>query len=208
MTPTLVIMTGPQGAGNHLFSKALGQNPELCGWQQLQQQYWEGHDREPFAECWNDPTKLNKFDWGQSNYFITSVSCPYFNNGVETLPNYHLFVAYARECVNVRVLVLGRDQTILGYQQTRVRSKHTTPAFIDKMQELLLYNPTFASQELLYLYRLPYLNWLEQQLGLPVTSDGTVLETILQHDANEKYISAVESHWLDDVAKTASSKWY
>ena len=100
MTPTLVIMTGPQGAGNHLFSKALGQNSELYGWQQLQQQYWEGHDKEP------------------------------------------------------------------------------------------------------------YLNWLEQQLGLPVTSDGTVLETILQHDANEKYISAVESHWLDDVAKTASSKWY
>ena len=66
LKPVLTIMTGPQGSGNHLFSKALGHNNDIFVWPSLQEKYWEGHDLEPFAEYWKDPTKLYEFDWTQS----------------------------------------------------------------------------------------------------------------------------------------------
>ena len=61
MKPTLTIMTGTQGSGNHLFSKALGQNKNIFVWPSLQEKYWEGHDLEPFAEYWKDPEKFDPF---------------------------------------------------------------------------------------------------------------------------------------------------
>ena len=38
--PTMLILTGPQGAGNHLFSKVFAQHPSVYGWQDLTQEYW------------------------------------------------------------------------------------------------------------------------------------------------------------------------
>ena len=93
MKPTLIIATGPQGSGNHLFAKAFGSTQVVKGWDSLKEKYWEGHDMEPFAECWKDPTLLKNFDWKQSQYFYTSISCPYFDDGVESIPNEKNFTA-------------------------------------------------------------------------------------------------------------------
>ena len=60
--PKLIILTGPQGSGNHLFSKVLALNPAVHGWQDLLDEYWIGHDQEPFAKYWADPKQLDKFD--------------------------------------------------------------------------------------------------------------------------------------------------
>ena len=66
----------------------------------------------------------------------------------------------------------------------------------------------FASQEMLYLYKLNYLQWLEKELGLldsELTEDNIRLLEILSKDANEKYISQTESE-LDKIIKLASSR--
>jgi len=208
MKPTLTIMTGPQGSGNHLFSKALGQNKNIFVWPSLQEKYWEGHDLEPFAEYWKDPSKLNDFDWKQSNYFITSISCPYLDDGVETIPQYNEFIDEAKKFADIQFLIIGRDRNIMKLQQERVRGKHTTPEFLSQLDSVIFnYKTIFASQEMLYLYELTYLQWLEKELGLyplEITPDNIKLLDILSNDANEKYISQTKSD-LDKTIKLASS---
>ena len=39
----MLILTGPQGAGNHLWSKILSLNYEVYGWKCLLDNYWEAH---------------------------------------------------------------------------------------------------------------------------------------------------------------------
>ena len=209
MKPLLTIMTGPQGSGNHLFSKALGQNKNIFVWPSLQEKYWEGHDLEPFAEYWKDPSKLNEFDWSQSDYFITSISCPYFDDGVETIPQYNDFINIAKKFADIQFLIIGRDRNIMRLQQERVRGKHTTPDFMSQIDDIIFnYNTIFASQEMLYLYKLNYLQWLEKELGLldsELTADSNRLLEISSKDANEKYISQTESE-LDKIIKLESSR--
>ena len=209
MKPILTIMTGPQGSGNHLFSKALGQNRNIFAWPSLQEKYWEGHDLEPFAEYWKNPLKINEFNWKQSFHFVTSISCPYFDDGKETIPNYKKFVKEASKYAEVQFVIIGRDSNIIKLQQERVRGKHTTSYFTKEVGNLISnYKTIFASQELLYLYKVHYLNWIEKEIGLlPVettVNDSKLLEILLK-DANTKYISQAESE-LDKTIKLASSR--
>lgn len=198
---TLIIMTGPQGSGNHLFSKAFGINESLWGWKSLQTTYWEGHDEEPFAECWNNPRLLTEFDWSQSKHFITSISSPYYHNGVEKLPDYNLFQGYALGMnIDIKYVLIGRDQTILEMQQKSLRGRHTTPDFKAQLEFFSDKTVVYASQELLYLYGMKYLNNLETQLGIPLSTNKDRLDEIIKRDANKKYItpatSAVEKEVL------------
>ena len=73
----MLILTGPQGAGNHLWSKIFSLHPEVYGWKTLLENYWEAHRfAEPFAQHWRDHSLLKSFDWSQSKYYFTSISCP------------------------------------------------------------------------------------------------------------------------------------
>ena len=73
----MLILTGPQGAGNHLWSKIFSLHPEVYGWKTLLENYWEAHRfAEPFARYWRDPSLLKEFNWAQSDYYFTSISCP------------------------------------------------------------------------------------------------------------------------------------
>ena len=58
--PKLILLTGPQGSGNHMWSKLFAMHPVVTGW--VMQNYWEGHHEEPFAEYWDNPDKLKEFD--------------------------------------------------------------------------------------------------------------------------------------------------
>ena len=44
----MLILTGPQGSGNHMWSKIFALHPSVYGWQELVEEFWIGHDREPF----------------------------------------------------------------------------------------------------------------------------------------------------------------
>ena len=199
----LLIITGPQGSGNHLFSKIFALDPDVVGWSKLNQEYWIGHDQEPFAEYWKDPGLLNNVVWNH-DYYVTSVSCPYVYQGETLIPNYDEFIG--RCPGKVKLAVIGRDQTILQYQQSRVRGKETKLEFLNVVDNLMKYNPTFISQELLYLYGANYVQSLGQQLGIPVSQDILAINEILKEDANKKYIEPVISHWLDEEVKLASRK--
>ena len=72
MKPTLLIITGPQGSGNHLFSKIFSYHKDVYGWNALYKNKWVGHDKEVFQPYWLQPKKLKDFDWTQSKYFVTS----------------------------------------------------------------------------------------------------------------------------------------
>jgi hypothetical protein len=199
----LLIITGPQGSGNHLFSKIFALSPEVQGWSALNERYWIGHDQEPFAKHWYNPELLSTFNWNH-NYYVTSVSCPYVYYGETLVPDYDGFIG--RCPVEVKLAIIGRDQTILQYQQSRVRGQETKHEFLNVIDNLMKYDPTFISQELLYLYGANYIQSLGQQLGIPVSQDVTAINEILKEDANKKYIEPVIDYRLDEEVKLASRK--
>ena len=195
----LLIMTGPQGSGNHVFSKCLAVHEDVYGWKSLLNTYWEGHHHEPFADMWEDSELLREFDWTQSEYFVTSISCPYFKNQFSVVPNYQRFIKIAKEYVDsVDVAIIGRDQNILKHQQERVRKKHTTPKALEHFKWLLENEQcSFLSQELLYLYKSSYLEQVSRDLDWPIAYWDPEIDEILIEDANKKYIKSADPYWLD-----------
>ena len=195
----LLIITGPQGSGNHLFSKCLALHEDVFGWKTLLNRYWEGHHHEPFAEYWEDPSKLDNFDWNQREYFVTSVSSPYFKDQQPVIPNYVEFIEHAQEYVDkIDIGIIGRDQNILRNQQKRVRGKETTPIALQSFNWLFeTQNCHFLSQELLQLYRQNYLEQLSREIDRPIAFWNADKDEILKQDSNTKYIKEVHEHWLD-----------
>ena len=199
----MLILTGPQGAGNHLWSKVLSIHPMVYGWKSLLDNYWEAHRfSEPFAQHWRDHTLLKSFDWTQSEYYFTSISLPLGIVGHDVnpiwMPDLQGFAATVLGCgVEVEIAVVGRDQTILTNQQTRIRTQPTLPMFLEQLTKI--WNPTFLSYELLYLYKQDYLKSLK--LNIPVAWGDSRLDSILAEDANAKYIHDVEYNELDNGNK-------
>ena len=124
----LLILTGPQGSGNHLFSRLLSLHPDVAGWEELLDEYWVPSDQEPFAEYWVNPDLLTADVFANSNYHLANVSCPFFFDGTRYVPKI-LEVAdkAASFGVDVSIAIVVRDQNINRVQQERVRKEHTTP---------------------------------------------------------------------------------
>lgn len=201
----LLIITGPQGSGNHLWSKIFALHPQVCGWKHLLDTYWIGHDQEPFARYWKYPQQLNEFDWTQSNYYVASVSVPYMDNGTATVPNFKEFIEELRKLnIVVQVAVIGRDQNILKEQQKRVRDGETLSLALAEVARFA--NIDFLSYELLHLYKETYLKELARILDFPIDYSNPGLNEILSTDTNSKYITPVEHYWVDKLAKEASKK--
>ena len=191
----MLILTGPQGAGNHLWSKVFSQHSDVYGWKSLLENYWEPHrTTEPFAKYWRDTELLDDFDWTQSDYYVTSISVPLGipNDDVNPLwtPDLEQFKNKVESLgIQTQFAVVGRDQNILREQQTRIRSESTLPLFLEQMPK----QPVFLSYELLYLYKDRYVETLD--VNIPVDSN---VEHLLVEDANNKYVHSVESSELDD----------
>ena len=199
----MLILTGPQGAGNHLWSKIFSLHPEVYGWKTLLDNYWEAHRfAEPFAQHWRDHSLLKSFDWSQSEYYFTSISLPLgiIDHDINPIwmPDVQGFAATVLGCgVEVEIAVVGRDQTILNNQQTRIRTQSTLPLFVEQLPKL--WDPTFLSYELLYLYKQDYLKSLK--LNIPVAWNDPNINTILENDSNLKYIHYVDEYILDNGNK-------
>ncbi|CAB4137743.1 hypothetical protein UFOVP328_69 [uncultured Caudovirales phage] len=203
---TLLILTGPQGSGNHMWSKIFALHPQVSGWSALLDNYWIGHDQEPWANCWQDPSLLSRRNWGTHNYYVTSVSVPYMNNGVATVPDFKTFAQQAQAVgLLVKFAVLGRDRNIVEMQQQRVRKGITLSQAMSEFAQFA--QPTFLSYELLHLYREQYLQQLSQLLAFPIAYRDPRLKEIIQEDTNAKYFSAVDHHPTDDLAHKTSRKW-
>lgn len=199
---TIAILTGPQGSGNHLWSKILSLHNDVFGWKSLLDNYWEAHrTAEPFAKCWKNTKLLKEFDWNTHDYFFTSISVPLgiASAGTKWCPNVPEFTQAAEDLgIKTKILVIGRDQNILYNQQTRLREESTVRHFLDQLPKMK--NPTYLSYELLYLYKQEYLKSLD--LGIPIAWYDDRINSILEEDANAKYVNYVDHNPLDICNKT------
>ena len=201
----MLIVTGPQGSGNHVFSKVFSLDKRVYGWKDLLNQYWIAHDFEPFNECWSNPNFLNYIDWNSSDYYVTSISCPYAKNGVVTIPKYKEFITNLTKLgIKTKVAIIGRDQNILKYQQLRVRDRFSYPDFNSQLDYLMNFDPVFLSQELLYLYKTAYLKSLSIQLDFPIDYSNPIVDEILKQDANAKYFKEIARTELDNITRKVS----
>lgn len=199
----LLIFTGPQGSGNHLWSKIFALHPKVMGWSALLDTYWIPHDQEPFADCWRNPARLKDCDWSQSDYYVTSISCPYIDDTCWAVPDIVGFAAQAMGCgLKVQIAIIGRDRNILGFQESRVRGRPTFETAQEEYKKLSTWNPTYLSYELLHLYRGDYLRQISTLLGFPMAYDDPRLEEILKDDTNKKYTHPIDHHWTDKLMKT------
>jgi hypothetical protein len=199
----LLIFTGPQGSGNHLWSKIFALHPEVAGWSALLDTYWIPHDQEPFAECWRDPGLLKNHDWSQRNYHVTSISCPYIDDTRWAVPDIQSFATQAIGCgLEVQLAIIGRDQNIIGFQEARVRGRSTFSIAQEQYEKLAEWNPVYLSYELLHLYQSSYLRQISKTLDFPIAHNDPRLAEILRDDTNQKYIHPVDHHWTDKLMKT------
>jgi len=202
---TLLILTGPQGSGNHLWSKIFALHPRVLGWRALLSEYWIGHDEEPWAHYWLNPQDLRHAAWTQSDWHVTSISVPYMNNGEPTVPDFKAFVAGVQNLGHrVKIAVLGRDCNILDYQQTRVRGGATYQQAVAEYSKFA--QPTYLSYELLHLYGAQYLQKLERELEFPIAWDNIMINDIIKEDTNSKYFQPVGAQPTDALAHHASRK--
>ena len=191
----LIILTGPQGSGNHLFSKVFGYHSDVEGWN-FGDKYWIPSDEEPFAECWVDPSKTKSML--TEDYVVANVSVPFVYDGVKQIPKIQEVVYEAEnDGYEVKVCIVTRDRTINEEQQLRVRKEVTLPTALQYYYNLDA-TLEFISHESLYLYGGAYLKWLSKVLDFPIEySDERILKDIKENQ-NAKYVKHVEEHWLDE----------
>lgn len=198
----LLIFTGPQGSGNHLWSKIFALHPEVAGWSALLDTYWIPHDQEPFATYWKDPARLQQHNWSKKDYHVTSISCPYFDGSSLVVPDIVGFANQAVKCgLQVQIAVIGRDQNILSMQETRVRGRPTYSMAQEAYKKLAEWNPVYLSYELLHLYQGSYLQQISTTLDFPIAYNDSRLAEILTDDTNKKYVQPVAHHWVDKLTK-------
>lgn len=197
----LLIITGPQGSGNHLFSRLFSLHPDVYGWSDLQEQYWIPSDQEPFADYWVNPHKLRDFDFSDYDYYVANVSVPFVYNGVKQVPKIIELVQVAKELnVDVTIGIIVRDQNINQLQQERVRKEITLPTAINYYQLLinLDLNVHYIDHEAFFLHKVNYLRYLSKILDFPIDYGNSNLLKFISNDANGKYVKYVDEYWLDE----------
>ena len=199
--PKFLILTGPQGSGNHLFVKLLGMHPAVEGWPMLRDE-WQGHHQEPFADAWEDPKKLNDRKWTNERHYLSSISCPYIKSNTPHIPKYAEFITEAKKHCDVVIGIIGRDRNILDTQQKRLRKEPTTALALQEFKILQQLAPiVFLSQELFFLYGADYINAIGSQIGFPVLCPSEVMKDYLKVDSNKKYIQYAEGTFDEEVKR-------
>jgi hypothetical protein len=199
----LLIITGPQGSGNHLFSRVLSQHPDVAGWDEMLEKYWVPSDQEPFAEYWVHPEKLTAEHFAGKRYHLANVSCPFFFDGIRYVPKILEVAQRAKSLgVDVQIAIIVRDQNINQLQQIRVRKQPTLPIAQEYYYNTLIpseFPVHFLDHEAFFLHKQHYIKWVGQILDFPVVTDEETVMDFITTDANHKYVKYVDNHWLDDV---------
>ena len=198
----ILVISGPQGTGNHVFSKVLSMHSNVHGWDQLLREYWINHDNAPFKDIWNTPENIDNYDWTEHENYVLSVSGPYVDKdamGVRhtKYPNYKEVLRRLNEKGNLQVGIIGRDQNITAQNQLRKRGVESLHNYLNKIEDIMEYRHTFLSVELLYMFRHQYVKSLDSVLDIPVDYTNERLHYILNKDPNAKYVHYVENSWLD-----------
>lgn len=197
----LLIITGPQGSGNHLFSRILSTHPTVGGWKSLLDKYWVPSDLEPFAEYWVNPERLSEEQFIGHDYWLANVSCPFFFDGQRYVPKILEVAQQARGFgIDVKIAIITRDMNINAEQQLRVRKEITTPIAQDYYYNQLLtsdFPVHFLSNESLFLHREHYLKYISKLLSFPIDYTNPEIFKFISKDPNAKYVKHVDEYWLD-----------
>jgi hypothetical protein len=195
----LLIMLGPQGAGNHMFSKIFASSPLVGGWKELNTHYWKGHHTEPFANVWAGEAQLTSEMFDGYDYWTTSCSVPFVHQGKDCVPNIKDFIAQAHKLdIDVCIALITRDANILNIQQSRVRGQPSTNKFFNILEDIVLFH--IFSHESLLLLEQTYVDYITQLVDFPIIN---LNPNIIAENANAKYIHPVNTHWLDEQVQKA-----
>ena len=198
----LLIVTGPQGSGNHLFSRVFSTHPKVGGWKQLLDEYWVPSDEEPFAEYWVHPERLTAEAFDGYDYWLANVSVPFVYDGVRQTPKILEMAKQAKSLgIDVTIAIIVRDQNIQAEQQLRVRKEVTLPIAQEYYYNHLLtsdFPVHFLDNEAFFLHKQHYLKWASNLLQFPVDYDNTDILKFITEDPNRKYIKHVDAYWLDE----------
>jgi hypothetical protein len=196
----LLIITGPQGSGNHLFSRIFSVGQDVGGWKSLLKHYWVPSDEETFAEFWVHPERLTAEHFTGKDHWVANVSCPFYYDGSRYVPKILEVAQRAKSLeVHVTVAIICRDQNINREQQLRVRKEHTAPMAWDYYETLFdsEFPVHFISTEALFAYKGHYLRYLKDILQFPIDVDNPDIFKFLDQDPNAKYVTHVNHYWLD-----------
>jgi hypothetical protein len=198
----LLIITGPQGSGNHLFSRVFSIHPQVGGWKQLLDEYWVPSDLEPFAEYWVYPERMTVEAFEGYDYWLANVSVPFVYDGVRQIPKILEMAQQAPSLgVDVTIAIIVRDQNIQAEQQLRVRKEVTLPIAQEYYYNHLLtgdFPVHFLDNEAFFLHKQHYLKWASNLLQFPVDYDNPDILKFITEDPNRKYIKHVDAYWLDE----------
>jgi len=197
----LLIITGPQGSGNHLFSRVFSTHSDVGGWKSLLDKYWVPSDEEPFAEYWVYPERLTAQQFEGKDYWLANVSCPFFYDGTRYVPKILEVAEQAKALgLDVQIAIITRDKNINAEQQLRVRKEITTPIAQDYYYNQLIpsdFSVHFLSNEALFLHREHYLRYIAKILEFPIDYNNPDIFKFLVEDPNAKYVKHVDEYWLD-----------
>ena len=197
----LVIVTGPQGSGNHFFSRVFSTHPKVGGWKSLLDKYWVPSDEEYFAKYWVYPEELTEKDFDGYDYWLANVSCPFFYDGVRYIPKIKEFAEKVQSFgIDVQICIIVRDQNINCEQQKRVRNEVTLPIAMHYYQNNIIgngFNVHFLDNEAFFLHRQYYLKWISELLNFPVDYNNPDIFNFIKEDPNKKYVKYVDEYWLD-----------
>jgi hypothetical protein len=198
----LLIVTGPQGSGNHLFSRVFSTHPKVGGWKQLLDEYWVPSDLEPFAEYWVYPERLTAEVFDGYDYWLANVSVPFVYDGVRQTPKILEMAKQAQVLgIEVTIAIIVRDQNIQIEQQLRVRKEVTLPIAQEYYYNHLLtsdFPVHFLDNEAFFLHKQHYLKWVSNLLQFPVDYDNPDILKFITEDPNRKYVKHVDEYWLDE----------
>jgi len=197
----LLIITGPQGSGNHLFSRVFSTHPDVGGWKSLLDEYWVPSDLEPFAEYWVYPERLTAEHFAEHDYWLANVSVPFVYDGVRQVPKILEVAEQVRSFgIDVQIAIIVRDQNINSEQQRRVRKEVTLPIAQEYYYNTILssdFSVHFLDNEGFFLHREHYLKWASKLLGFPIDWSNPDIFKFIDQDPNAKYVKYVEEYWLD-----------
>jgi hypothetical protein len=181
----ILLVVGPQCAGNHLWNKIFNLHPDVVGWEELNHRYHINFIENKVNDIFIDPSTISSHDWTEDNY-VLNVSWP-FAKGKE--PHIHRVLSALEDMGhNIQLAIIGRDENITKYSQRKRRTPYKVDDFIAFTQSLMIFEPIFISYELLFMYRSYYLQQLDRMICIPIDYNSVQLSFLLKSDSNKNYI--------------------
>ena len=203
----LLLLTGPQGSGNHIFSRIYSTHPNVNGWDAILDNYWVPTDEDRFAKCFVDPSGMTTEMFDGADYHVTDISCPFVYDGEVTVPKIQEFCDKASSFgIEVTIGIIVRDEHINTEQQKRLRKGKTLDIALNEY-DTLTYALNYLSLESLFLYKQKYLKWVSKVIDFPLDYNNIDVFKFLEESPNKKYVNYVENYWLDDTVKNGLKKF-